>query len=62
MHSLLREDRLRLGIKKQTHLFCSPLGLHYLCTCYEKTEYFGDEPHECGGIQAGGETAFGGGA
>ena len=40
-------------------LFCSPLTLHYLCTQYEETEYIGDEPHQCGGVQGGGEVATG---
>ena len=29
--AVLRQDRLRLGIKKR---FCFPLGFHYLCSHY----------------------------
>ena len=30
--TIFTEDRRRLGRKNKCHLFCSPLGLHYLCT------------------------------
>ena len=29
--ALKRENRMRLGIKKQVNLFCSPLAFHYFC-------------------------------